>query len=496
LNPNRRPGNAAWLSIAMVFAAGCGSTLVDHQAPPALVALVCAPDRVACDGRCLACTPPSNGTAACQAGGCGFTCDAGFNRCSPDACTAESGTRCGPACTDCTGSAPANAAPICSPTHACDFQCKAGFLRDGGQCVRAVAVSAGYDHACALTATGRVECWGANDLGQLGDGSTIDRAEPVPVSLPAPASQVASGYSHTCALVAGRVYCWGDNSFGELGDGSTTSWALPVLVGGLPEIEFLGAGGAGLTRVSSAHTCAVAVGGALHCWGSNGSGQLGDGGTSPGLRPVPVTVLGAGVRPEQVACGGRHTCALAGGAVLCWGANDSGQLGTGTTNAQVTPAVASISSGTTVLASGENHACAAVAGLLLCWGLDTSGQVDAGSTAAGAFPSPHAPALASFSPTAIAGGRAFTCALDGAASPADLRCFGGNPQGQLGGPGSLTQVALLPPGTASATTAGGDHTCVLTSEGGVQCWGVNDRGQLGRGVFGGGTPDPGYVVGR
>jgi hypothetical protein len=493
---SRRPRRAAWLSVALVLATGCGSTLVDHNASPALVAPVCAPDKLACDGQCLTCSPPSNATAACQAGGCGFTCDAGFNRCSPDACTAETGTSCGPSCADCSALAPANAAPACSSTHTCDFQCNAGFLRDGGQCVRAVAVTAGYDHACALTATGTVECWGANDVGQLGDGSSTDRAAPVPVPLPAPASQVAAGYSHTCAVAAGQVYCWGDNTFGEVGDGTTTSRTLPVLVGGLPVIASLGAGGAGLTTVTAAHTCAIGTNGAFYCWGSNGSGQLGTGGTAPGLRPVLVSALGTGVSPDRVSCGGRHTCTLAGGAVQCFGANDSGQLGIGSTNAQSVPAVASIASGATALASAENHTCAVVAGVLLCWGLDTSGQVDAGNAAAGAFVSPHAPALPLFSPSAVAGGRVFTCAVDGASLPADLRCFGGNPHGQLGGAGSLTQVGLLAPRSAVAVTAGGDHTCVLTSEGGIQCWGLNARGQLGRGTFGGESPDPGYVVGR
>jgi alpha-tubulin suppressor-like RCC1 family protein len=491
----RRPGNA-WIAVALAFATGCGSTLVDHNASPALVAPVCAPGKVACDGQCLTCSPPSNAAAVCEAGGCGFACDPGFNRCSPDACTAESGTSCGAACTDCTASAPANAAPACSSAHTCDFQCNPGFLRDGGQCVRAVAVSAGYDHACALTATGTVECWGANDSGQLGDGSATDRAAPVAVSLPAPASQVASGYSHTCALAAGRVYCWGDNAFGEIGDGTTTGRRLPVLVDGLPEIAFVGAGGAGLTSVSAAHTCAIATTGSTYCWGSNGSGQLGNGGTAPGLRPALVSALGPGVRPDRVACGGRHTCALAGGAVQCFGANDSGQLGIGSTNAQSVPAFPAVASGATVLATGENHTCALVGGLLLCWGLDTSGQVDAGNTAAGAFTSPHAPPLPLFSPTAVAGGRAYTCALDGASSPADLRCFGANPHGELGGAGSLTHVALVAPRTATDVTTGGDHTCALTTEGGVQCWGLNDHGQLGRGTFGGESPDPGYVVGR
>jgi alpha-tubulin suppressor-like RCC1 family protein len=267
-------------------------------------------------------------------------------------------------------------------------------------------------------------------------------------------------------------------------------------VTGLPPVASIGAGGAGLTTVTAAHTCVVTVGGAVHCWGSNGSGQLGDGGTSPGLRPVLVRVLPSGLVPDLVACGGRHTCVLGGGAVHCWGANDSGQLGIGSTNAQSVPTVAALPAGASLLATGENHSCAVVAGSLLCWGLDTSGQVDAGNSSAGAFWSPHAPPLGSLRAGAIAGGRAHTCALDPGPVPSSLTCFGANAHGQLGGTGSLASVTLLAPGAAVAVTAGGDHTCALTPEGGIQCWGVNDRGQLGRGTFGGESPDPGWVAGR
>ena len=496
MSPSRYSARVASLAVALAFATGCGSTLVDHSAPAELITLVCGSDQVACDGRCMTCPPPANAVPSCAAGACDFTCNAGFNRCSPGSCTAESGTSCGPACLDCTSSAPLNAIPACSAAHACDFQCNPGFLRDGSQCVRALAVSAGYDHACALTATGKVECWGANESGQIGDGTTTDRALPVPVPLPAAVTQVAAGYAHTCALAAAKVYCWGDNTFGEIGDGTTIQRPTPVLVTGLPDVASIGAGGAGVVRVSAAHSCAITTRGSLFCWGANGSGQLGGGGTALGNRPASVSLLPAGFAPGLVACGGRHTCALGAGAVHCWGANDSGQLGIGSTNGQAAPTLPAVASGATFLAVGHDHSCAVVVGSLLCWGLNTSGQVDAGRTLSGALLAPHPPTLPSFLPAIASGGRAHTCAASGAVGPSDLRCFGGNPNGELGGAGSLVSVSILSPRSVLSVTAGGDHTCALTVEGGIQCWGLNDRGQLGRGVFGGESPDPEYVMGR
>jgi alpha-tubulin suppressor-like RCC1 family protein len=488
------------LVLATLGALGCGSTLLDHDADPSLLALACGQGQLACNGQCLACAPPANAQAVCSAGACGFECSAGFNACTPDACTPESPASCGPSCADCSSGVPPNGSPICSPAHACDFACEPGFLRSGDQCQRAVMISAGYEHTCALSADGRVKCWGANDAGQLGNGSNEDSATPVDALLPLPkaAKAVVCGYQHTCAILdGGTVYCWGDNTFGELGIGtigSATSQASPVLVGGLTEVVALGAGGGVLNNSTSfGHTCAVDSGGLVQCWGANGSGQVGDGTTITRASPVPVTVVPATTAVASIACGERHTCANdAGGAVICWGANDSGQLGIGGTDPQTSPPTPAIPSGAAMVVTGQAHSCAVVSGTLECWGLNTSGQVDGGNAATGAFLSP-VPALPSSVITTAAAGRSHTCAVNGAASPAIPVCFGANDSGQLGGTGSLADVALLPPATAASMTAGEDHTCLLTADGGVQCWGANDRGQLGNSLSGG--PAPAYVSG-
>jgi alpha-tubulin suppressor-like RCC1 family protein len=499
-----RPGRIALLCAslaAVALAAGsCGDTLLDHAADPGLLGPVCAAPLLACGGRCLSCSPPADASAACTAGACDFVCNGGFNRCGGASCIAESAASCGPSCAVCTP--PPNATPVCTAAHACDFVCTPGWLRSGAGCARALAVSAGYVHSCALLADGRVRCWGANFAGQLGDGTHADAATPVDVAgLPGPASAIAAGYAHTCAIVAGAAWCWGDNTFGEIGDGTTVERPTPVQVQGLSQVVALAAGG-GIAGTSFGHTCAVLAGGDLRCWGADDAGQLGDGGGLTQPAPVPVGILPAGTAVSAVACGERHTCALSsGGAVYCWGAFDAGQLGIGSASAQSSPAVTAvgIASGASAVAAGQAHSCAVVSGELRCWGLNSSGQVNAGDTAPGTVLSPVAPNLGGgFQATALGAGRAHTCALDTADVPAAAKCFGANGSGQLGGAGSKVDVNLdtPPPATAVSVTGGSDHTCALTAEGGVQCWGLNDHGQLGTGDPRTSVTAPAWVSGR
>jgi len=339
------------------------------------------------------------------------------------------------------------------------------------------AIAAGMWHTCALTSGGGVKCWGLNGNGQLGDGTVTDRHTPVNVSgLASGVSAITAGRSHTCALTAGGgVKCWGANASGQLGNGTTTSRTKPVSVSGL-------ASGVSAITAGDFHTCALTSGGRIKCWGYNGFGQLGDDTTTQRLTPVNVSGLASGV--SAIAAGDSHTCALTTeGGVKCWGFNVFGQLGDGTTIDRHTPVnVSGLASGVSAIAAGWDHTCALTSGGgVMCWGWNDDGQLGDGTTIWRLTPV-GVSGLAS-GVSIITVGHAHTCART---SGGGVKCWGLNGNGQLGD-GTTTRrltpinVSGLASGV-STISAGHAHTCVQTSGGGVKCWGWNIFGQLGDGT--------------
>jgi len=336
------------------------------------------------------------------------------------------------------------------------------------------SITAGRNHTCALLNTGAVKCWGSNSNGQLGDGTTTNKKTPTAVSgLSSDVTAITAGREGTCALLAtGAVKCWGWNLYGQLGDGTTTDRKTPTDVSGLSS---------GVTAITAGtrHTCALLATGAVHCWGDNSDGQLGDGTTTDRHTPTPVTGLSSDV--TAITAGHNHTCALlATGAVECWGYNEYGQLGDGTTDDRLTPtAVTGLSSGVTAISASRFHTCALLTtGALNCWGDNTYGHLGDGTTDDRLTPT--AVTGLSGGVTAITAETFHTCAL---LATGAVECWGYNEYGQLGD--NTTANRLTPTAVTglssgvTAITAGRWHTCALLATGALTCWGDNTYGHLG-----------------
>ncbi len=340
------------------------------------------------------------------------------------------------------------------------------------------AIATGARHACALTAAGGVRCWGSNYRGALGDGTEVDSPIPVNVrGLDSDVVAIEAGYDYSCALTsAGAAKCWGENDSGQLGDGTYIDRAIPVGVKGLS---------AGVTAIatSAGHTCAIVVGGRVKCWGSNGSGALGDG--SQISSPIPVDAISLREPATAIVAGFWHTCALTrAGAVKCWGMNASGMLGDGTTESRMNAkAVVGLGSGVVGLAAGFDHTCARLlAGELRCWGSGDSGKLGNG------VPVRRLTAVEvsglGLDVAAISAAEHHACALN---AKGGVACWGSNQSGELGDGTNRPHprpiaVKGLDSGVKTVATAGA-FSCAVTLGNQALCWGWNGRGQLGDGTF-------------
>lgn len=382
--------------------------------------------------------------------------------------------------------------------NACVWTC------DMSSCADPVAVAAAYDHSCAVTSSGRVRCWGGNDSGQLGIGTMSATPEARPasevqrVTMPIGVGplqgvdEVDGGLFFSCArLASGEVLCWGADDRGQLGQGSTSPSPRPLARRLLHRDGTIPFDDAVALGVGASHACAVLRGGGVACWGSNDDLQAG-GGDNPQTtaRSVPG-VTGA----SAVSSGNESTCALlSSGRVSCWGSNDSGQLGRGMVAADTaSPAeVVAVAgpgalTGIDQVAVGDDHACALTSsGEVLCWGANDYGQLGDGTTTASARPVYVRDGAARLGAvTEISAGWTHTCAL---LSTGGVRCWGRNQVGQLGDgtTSSRSQPVAVLDGTgplAGVTSlANADlHSCASRS-GELVCWGLNASAQLGDGT--------------
>jgi alpha-tubulin suppressor-like RCC1 family protein len=374
-------------------------------------------------------------------------------------------------------------------------------------------VSAGLDHHGCAVADGRLYCWGADNWGALGDGSTSGYSgAPVAVDT----SGVLAGKTMTavsvgdagsaCALdSAGAAYCWGRDLEGDLGDSGGSS------VSGLPVAVYTGGALAGktLTQISAGHgqVCALDSAGAAYCWGFDLYGQAGVGYKIDSTSPQAVDTRGvlAGKTLTQISAGRLHSCALdTGGAAYCWGNSANGELGDGPrTKPAFAPAAVDATGALagktlTQISAGDDLTCALDSeGAAYCWGDNIYGELGDGSTG-GYADVPVAVdaggALAGKTLVRISAGAGHACALDTAGR---AYCWGTDISGELGDgttAGSDVPVAVDTSGVLagqaiSQISAGGGRTCAVDTTSTIYCWGSDQKGQLGDASASGGHSD-------
>jgi alpha-tubulin suppressor-like RCC1 family protein len=368
---------------------------------------------------------------------------------------------------------PARIDPLPEERDAAGHSADAGYDACAKGCWSPVVhIAAGSSFTCAVRRDGSAACWGLNAKGELGDGTTTSRTVPVEVSgLSSGTTAIAAGEYHACAIVRGGAKCWGSDENSQLGN-TATNKIVPNDVTGLSS-------GVAALALGQHHSCALTTGGGVKCWGSDlGVGVLGTNRTSTvSATPLDVWNLGGA---SAIAATVWSTCALRAGALFCWGSNTSGELGIAGAGTSVAVATASsLSSGVSSIGPGGTiHRCAVQSGAAHCWGYNGMGQLGNGSTVGSTVPV-GVQGLAS-GVIAVASGGHFACALTSAGG---VKCWGDNGLGQLGNNSTNwspipVDVQGLSSGVA-AIAAGGVHACALMTTGGVKCWGYNAAGQLG-----------------
>ncbi len=391
--------------------------------------------------------------------------------------------------------------------------------------VLSTGLAAGMRHTCALTPQGGVMCWGDNTYGQLGNKKIAKSSEPVDVTglengvlaiaakndhtcallddggvkcwgingflptliegLHGKATAIDAGQSHACALLdSGGVQCWGDNSFGQLGNGTLESSGAAVDVQGLD-------GGVTAIATGKNHSCGVIEDGGVKCWGQSLWGEVGEDDTD--RRTTPAEVVGISDRVKEIKAGDSHTCViLIGGGVQCWGDNGHGKLGNQSNEDSALPVnVYGLSSGVRGISAGMNHTCALVDDhTMKCWGGNGSDQLGLGAGVGNDYDEPKNVRWRLVGITDLAAGWRHTCVKF---SNGGLKCWGNNEFGQLGN--GTTKSSPDPVDVVGLSEVLATHTpipqykaialarhCVLTSRGGVMCWGSNASGNLGDGT--------------
>ncbi len=363
------------------------------------------------------------------------------------------------------------------------------------------AIATGQAHGCAIKTDNTLWCWGDNSYGQIGNGTIINQPTPFQVTTTGNTtwSAVTTGHQYTCAiaLTDKSLWCWGNNETGQLGIGSTAHQSRPVKISH--------ATGWSKVTAGESHTCAINAEDISHCWGYNNYGQIGNGFSTDIER---ARLFDTSINWKNIASGYSHSCGLKGSSapytLWCGGLNSYGQVGTGSTSSQATLIqLRANKSGAIIadwesLSTGANHSCAIAINdanhPLFCWGNNNRGQLGDNATLSNApqhwWPNTRSQVVVGADDwVMVATGANNSCGIK---AGNELWCWGDNSSGQIGN-GSVglpTDPPFLPTKisgswltvTVGGAESGGGHVCAIKSNGALHCWGSNNKSQLGNGL--------------
>lgn len=353
-------------------------------------------------------------------------------------------------------------------------------------------LAVGNDHACALI-DDVLKCWGRNNMGQLGNGSTAaNSTTPVVVNATGvlagkKITKLGAGFNYTCVLADGIPYCWGTYENGVLGDNgvATAAQRTPTAVYTAGELN-----GKQVSDLSvGSYSACVLANGAPYCWGEATYGKLGNG-TTTGNRAYPVAVTTSGVLSGKtitmISSGASDNCVVANGAIYCWGRVAAYSRSTPVAFAQ-NGSLAGKTVTSMITSAGNVGHCALADGAVHCVGAGTAGQLGDGLNTTSSVP------VAVTTTGDLSGktiqklakmGGTNNCAID---TEHALYCWGSGKDGSLG-TGNTTNLLVPTRITNSALSAGvlkevagnDSSTCGIVGSS-VYCWGAGDYGILGNG---------------
>ncbi len=339
-------------------------------------------------------------------------------------------------------------------------------------------VSAGNRHTCGISPTGILYCWGRDNFGERDGNLSVNFPTPRPISDSIQFLSISSGFGHSCAISAdSTAYCWGWNHSGQLGSGDDTDLAILTPIDFDRKIVYIDAG--------YDHTCGLTADGTAFCWGWNYDRVLGTESVEENVTlPSRVNTT---ERFVKISVGDNFTCGItADSSAMCWGVNYNGELGIGSDSTKITtPTQVVRNEKITSVSAGDNHACALdTNNRAYCWGWNANDQLGGTTTetcgTSYPWPCSTVPLLVSDSLffKQISAGSGHTCGIsvDGM-----VFCWGNNFSGQLGD-GSFVNRPI-PASIAVnlnfvAVAAGSSHTCALDADGILFCWGSNENGQI------------------